>query len=96
MFPETLRWLRTKCSRLFRRGKAEEALDAELRFHLDQLIAQFRGEGMTAQQHINCGWHDGLPRWRGAHRLLASGPARGAHHSNRRASSGIDSVMTSR
>ena len=47
MFSETLRWLRTKCSRLFRRGKAEAALDAEMQFHLDQLIAQIREDGMT-------------------------------------------------
>jgi len=46
-FSETLRWLRTKCSRLLRRGKAETALDAEMQFHLDQLIAQFRDDGMT-------------------------------------------------
>src|SRR5215467_15215215 len=50
MFSETLRWLRTKCSRLFRRGKAEAALDAEMQFHLDQLIAQFRVEEMTERQ----------------------------------------------
>ena len=50
MFSETLRWLRTKCSRLFRRGKAEAALDAEMQFHLDQLIAQFREEGMTERE----------------------------------------------
>ena len=50
MFSETLRWLQTKCSRLFRRGKAEAALDAEIKFHLDQLMAQFRGEGMTERE----------------------------------------------
>ncbi|HEY4257520.1 MAG TPA: ABC transporter permease [Candidatus Udaeobacter sp.] len=50
MFSETLHWLRTKCSRLFRRGKAEAALDAELQFHLDQLIAQFREEGVTERE----------------------------------------------
>ncbi|HEU0275963.1 MAG TPA: ABC transporter permease [Candidatus Udaeobacter sp.] len=50
MFSETFRWLRTKCSRLFRRGKAEAALDAEMHFHFDQLIAQFRGEGMTERE----------------------------------------------
>ena len=50
MFSETLRWLRTKCSRLFRRGKAEAALDAEMQFHLDQLIAQFREDGMTERE----------------------------------------------
>ncbi len=50
MFSEAFRWLRTKCSRLFRRGKAEAALDAELQFHLDQLVAQFREEGMTERE----------------------------------------------
>ena len=34
----------------FRRGKAEAALDAELQFHLDQLTAQFREEGMTERE----------------------------------------------
>ena len=47
MTGERFRWLRTKCSRLFRRGKEEAALDAELQFHLDQLAAQFRDEGMS-------------------------------------------------
>ena len=50
MFSETFRWLRTKCSRLFRRDKAETALDAEMQFHLDQLIAQFREDGMTERE----------------------------------------------
>ena len=50
MFSETMHWLRTKCSRLFRRRKAEAALDAEMQFHLDQLIAQFCGEGMTERE----------------------------------------------
>ena len=50
MFSEALRWLRTKCSRLFRRGKTEAALDAEMQFHLDQSIAQFREEGMTERE----------------------------------------------
>src|SRR5215468_9014937 len=50
LFSETVRWLRTKCSRLFRRREAESALDSELQFHLDQLIAQFRGEGMTERE----------------------------------------------
>ncbi|HEY2799085.1 MAG TPA: ABC transporter permease [Chthoniobacterales bacterium] len=47
MLSERLRWLRTKCSRLFRRGKQEAALAAEMQFHLDQLIAQFRADGMS-------------------------------------------------
>ncbi|MDX6560081.1 MAG: hypothetical protein QOF72_3130, partial [Blastocatellia bacterium] len=50
MMPERFRWLRTKCSRLFRRGKQEAALDAELQFHLDQLIAQYRDEGMSERE----------------------------------------------
>ena len=49
-FSETLRWLRTKSGRLLRRGKAEAALDTEMQFHLDELIAQFRGEGMTERE----------------------------------------------
>lgn len=44
---ERLRWLRTKCSRLFRRRKQEAALDLELQFHMDQLIAEYRSEGMS-------------------------------------------------
>ena len=47
MISERFRWLRTKCSRLFRRRKQEAALDAELQFHLEQLVEQFRGEGMS-------------------------------------------------
>lgn len=47
MILERLRWLRTRCSRLFRRGKQEAALEAELQFHIDQLIAQYREEGMS-------------------------------------------------
>ncbi|HEU0274908.1 MAG TPA: ABC transporter permease [Candidatus Udaeobacter sp.] len=50
MFSETLRRLRTNCSRLFRRGKAEAGLDSELQLHLDQLIAQFCQEGMTERE----------------------------------------------
>lgn len=47
MTRERFRWLRTKCSRLFRRGKQEAALNAEMQFQLDQLIAQYRDEGMS-------------------------------------------------
>ena len=47
MMNERFRWLRTKCSRLFRRRKQEAALDAELQFHMDQLIDQYRSEGMS-------------------------------------------------
>jgi putative ABC transport system permease protein len=47
MISERFRWLRTKCSRLFRRRKEEAALEAEMQFHLDQLTAQFREEGMS-------------------------------------------------
>jgi len=50
MFSESLRSLRTKCSWLLRRGKAEAALELEMQFHLDQLIAQFRAEGMTERE----------------------------------------------
>ena len=47
---ERWRWLRTRTSRLFRRGKQEAALDAELQFHLDQLVEQYRGEGMSERE----------------------------------------------
>jgi predicted permease len=41
------RWLRATCSRIFRRKKHEAALDAELQFHLQQLIAEYRAEGLS-------------------------------------------------
>jgi predicted permease len=47
MISERFRWLRTKCSRLFRRRKQEAALEAELQFHIDQLVDQYRSEGMS-------------------------------------------------
>ncbi len=50
MSGERFRWLCTKCGRLFRRGKQEAALDAELQFHLEQLAAQFRAEGMSGTE----------------------------------------------
>ena len=50
MIAERFRWLRTKCGRLFRRGKQETALDAEMQFHLDQLIAQYRNDGMSERE----------------------------------------------
>ena len=50
MTSERLRWLRTRCSRLFRRGQQEAALEAELQFHLDQLTAEFRAEGMSERE----------------------------------------------
>ena len=50
MITERFRWLRTKCGRLFRRGKQEAALDAEMQFHLDQLIAQYRNDGMSERE----------------------------------------------
>jgi putative ABC transport system permease protein len=50
MIAERIRWLCTKCSRLFRRGKEEAALDAELQFHIDQLIAEYCSEGMSEHE----------------------------------------------
>jgi predicted permease len=50
MITEHLRWLRTKCSRLFRRRKQEAALETELQFHFDQLVAQYREEGMSERE----------------------------------------------
>ena len=47
MISERFRWLRTKFSRLFRRRKQEAALEAELQFHIDQLVDQYRSEGMS-------------------------------------------------
>src|SRR5438045_9386295 len=47
MITERFRRLSTKGSRLFLRSKQEAALDAELQFHVDQLIAQSRAEGMS-------------------------------------------------
>jgi putative ABC transport system permease protein len=47
MISERFRWLRTKCSRLFRRRKQEAALEAEMQFHLDQLTAEYRAEGLS-------------------------------------------------
>ena len=47
MISEWYRWLRTKCSRVFRRGKHEAALRAEMQFHLEQLTAENIEEGMS-------------------------------------------------
>lgn len=44
---ERLRWLRNKFSRLFRRHRQEVALTAELQFHFDQLVAEFRASGLS-------------------------------------------------
>lgn len=44
---ESCRLLRTKCRRLFRRREQEKALELELQFHLDELVAQYRAEGMS-------------------------------------------------
>lgn len=44
---ERLRWLKTRAGRLLRRRKDEAELEAELRFHLEQLAAEFRAEGMS-------------------------------------------------
>src|SRR5450432_2805817 len=50
MIAERFRWLVTKCGRLFRRGKEEAALEAEMQFHLDQLTLQYREEGMPERE----------------------------------------------
>ena len=44
---ERFRWLGTRVRRLLRRGRQEAELDAEMQFHLDQLTAEFRAEGMS-------------------------------------------------
>ena len=41
-----MRWY----SRLFRKGRAERQLDAELRFHLDQQIADYVAAGMSPEE----------------------------------------------
>jgi len=45
-----LRWLQTRLSSLFRRGRYERELDAELRFHLDMLTEQHVRAGMPERQ----------------------------------------------
>jgi putative ABC transport system permease protein len=49
---ERLRWLRTRLSRLLRRGKAEAELDAELAFHLDHLVAEHRARGLSERDAL--------------------------------------------
>lgn len=44
---QRLRWLRTRARRLFRRSRQEAELDAEMQFHFDQLVAEFRAEGLN-------------------------------------------------
>ncbi|WP_221030404.1 ABC transporter permease [Actomonas aquatica] len=44
---ERFRWVRTKLRRLFRRGQQEAAMDAEMQFHFDQLVAEFRASGLS-------------------------------------------------
>ncbi len=46
-FAERLRWLRTKTRRVLFRRHEEAAMDAEMRFHFEQLVAEFRAEGMS-------------------------------------------------
>ncbi|MCF3649713.1 ABC transporter permease [Synoicihabitans lomoniglobus] len=50
MITERFRWWRTKFRRLFRRGQQEIAMDTEMQFHLDQLIAEFRAEGLSDRE----------------------------------------------
>jgi putative ABC transport system permease protein len=47
---ERLRWLRLKLSRLFRRSHQEAALDTELQFHFDQLVAECRASGLSERE----------------------------------------------
>ena len=47
MSRETLRWVQKLLSRLFRRRHQETALETEMRFHFEQLVDQFRAEGMS-------------------------------------------------
>jgi macrolide transport system ATP-binding/permease protein len=41
------RWLRTTVDRWFRRGRQEAAMDAEMQFHFDALVDEFRAEGLS-------------------------------------------------
>ncbi|MBE2214133.1 MAG: hypothetical protein IAE82_09710, partial [Opitutaceae bacterium] len=50
MIGERIRWLSTILARLFRRRRQEAALDAELQFHLDQLVAEYRAQGMPEDE----------------------------------------------
>lgn len=50
MNPARFRWFRTKVRRLIRRGQQEEELNSELKFHFDQLVAEFEAEGMSKYQ----------------------------------------------
>lgn len=45
-----LRRLRTSLSRLLRRGREEAALDAEMRFHFDALVDEFRATGLSDRE----------------------------------------------
>lgn len=47
---ERLRWMLTKLRRVFRRGREEAFLDAEMQFHFDQLVEQFRAEGLSPRE----------------------------------------------
>ena len=47
MIGERFRWLRTKLRRLFLRRREEAAMDAEMQFHFDQLVREFRAEGLN-------------------------------------------------
>ncbi|GAB5558481.1 MAG: ABC transporter permease [Synoicihabitans sp.] len=50
MTVERFRWLRTKLRRIFRRGKQESELDAEMQFHFDQLVEEFEVSGMNKRE----------------------------------------------
>ena len=52
MIRERYRWLRGKLGRLLRRGTAEAALDTEIQFHLDELAAQYRREGLSERDAL--------------------------------------------
>ncbi|HJT80575.1 MAG TPA: ABC transporter permease, partial [Chthoniobacterales bacterium] len=47
---ERFHWLSKRCSRLVHRSKREAALDTELQFHFDQLVAEFQAEGMPERE----------------------------------------------
>ncbi len=47
MTTERFHWMRTVLRRWFRRGRQEAEMDAEMQFHFDQLVAEFRANGMS-------------------------------------------------
>jgi predicted permease len=47
MSSDNRRWIATLLRRLFRRGKQETEMEAEMAFHFEQLVAEFEADGMS-------------------------------------------------